>query len=102
MGGCVAPAAFDYPSKGVPFSGSDSPRHVAGRYSQPPKCHPLGNGLAGRLDFRPLLARLKMPALVFEGAKTNVQLSSTREWARALPTARLLLIPDAGHELTRS
>jgi len=42
--------------------------------------------------------RLKMPALVFEGAKTNVPLSSTRAWAALLPNARLLLIPDAGHE----
>ena len=39
-----------------------------------------------------------MPALVFEGAKTNVPLSSTREWAAALPNARLLLVPNAGHE----
>jgi pimeloyl-ACP methyl ester carboxylesterase len=39
-----------------------------------------------------------MPALVFEGARTNVPLSSTREWARVLPNARLLLIADSGHE----
>jgi pimeloyl-ACP methyl ester carboxylesterase len=55
-------------------------------------------GSLGDWDFRRMLARLKMPALVFEGAKTNVPLSSTREWAAALPNARLLLIRDAGHE----
>jgi proline iminopeptidase len=57
-------------------------------------------GLAslGDWDFRPLLARLQIPALVFEGAKTNVPLNSTREWAAVIPNARLLLIPDAGHE----
>ena len=49
----------------------------------------------GDWDFRPILARLTMPALVFEGARTNVPLSSTREWASVLPNARLLLIPDA-------
>jgi proline iminopeptidase len=52
----------------------------------------------GDWDFRPLLPLLTMPALVFEGARTNVPLSSTREWARVLPNARLLLIPDSGHE----
>ena len=53
----------------------------------------------GVWDFRPLLARLDMPALVLEGARTNVPLDATREWARALPNARLLLVPRAGHEL---
>jgi proline iminopeptidase len=57
-----------------------------------------GMASLGDWDLRPLLARLKMPALVFEGAQTNVPLSSTRAWAAALPNARLLLIPDAGHE----
>jgi proline iminopeptidase len=53
----------------------------------------------GDWDFRPLLVKLKIPALVFEGTKTNVPLSSTREWAATIPNARrLLLIPDAGHE----
>ncbi|AMY09314.1 Proline iminopeptidase [Luteitalea pratensis] len=57
-----------------------------------------GMASLGDWDFRPLLTRLTMPALVFEGAKTNVPLNSTREWVSALPHARLLLIPDAGHE----
>jgi hypothetical protein len=32
-----------------------------------------------------------------EGEKTNVPLDSTREWAKAPPHARLLLLPNAGH-----
>lgn len=51
----------------------------------------------GDFDLRPTLAKLKMPALVVEGEKTNVPLDSTREWARNPPNARLLLIPDVGH-----
>lgn len=51
----------------------------------------------GDWDFRPLLARLQIPALVVEGAQTNVPLDATREWAATMPNARLLLIPDAGH-----
>ena len=53
----------------------------------------------GDWDFRPLLRRLRVPALVLEGRESNVSLGATREWVRALPRARLLLIPDAGHEL---
>jgi proline iminopeptidase len=51
----------------------------------------------GDWDFRPGLARLRMPALVVEGERTNVPLDATRAWAAALPEARLLLVPDAGH-----
>lgn len=57
-----------------------------------------GMASLGDWDFRPLLRRLKLPVLVFEGAKTSVPLSSTREWAAAPANARLLLVPDAGHE----
>jgi pimeloyl-ACP methyl ester carboxylesterase len=55
------------------------------------------NASLGNFDFRPTLTKLKMPALVIEGEKTNVPLDSTREWAKSPPNARLLLIPDAGH-----
>jgi proline iminopeptidase len=54
-------------------------------------------GSLGDFDLRPTLAKLEMPALVVEGEKTNVPLDSTQEWAKAIPNARLLLIPDAGH-----
>lgn len=54
-------------------------------------------GSLGDWDFRPQLAQLQMPALVVEGAKTNVPLDATREWAATMPNARLLLIPEAGH-----
>lgn len=48
-------------------------------------------------DMRPMLRKLNVPVLVIEGAKTIVPLDSTREWAKAPPDARILLIPDAGH-----
>jgi proline iminopeptidase len=51
----------------------------------------------GNWDFRPMLARINVPALVIEGEKTNVPLEATRAWATALPKARLVLIPNAGH-----
>jgi len=53
----------------------------------------------GDWDFRPLLAGLKAPARVLEGAESYVPVEGTREWAKALPNGRLQLIPRAGHEL---
>ncbi len=51
----------------------------------------------GEWDFRPEMRDIKVPALVLEGAETNVPLNATREWVKSLPNARLLLIPNAGH-----
>lgn len=51
----------------------------------------------GEWNFVPLLNKIKVPALVVEGEKTNVPLDATRAWATALPKGRLLLIPNAGH-----
>lgn len=80
-------------------------RHAAGRCEIPPAAirhryvvEAATIASLGEWDFRPMLARLRMPALVMEGAKTNVPLDATREWVAVLPNARLLLIPEAGHE----
>ena len=51
----------------------------------------------GDWDFRPLLRRINVPALVVEGEQTNVPLDATRQWAASLPQGELLLIPNAGH-----
>ena len=51
----------------------------------------------GDWDFRPLLSRITVPALVVEGEKTNVPLEATRAWAQAIPNSKLVLIPNAGH-----
>lgn len=54
-------------------------------------------GSLGAFDFRPQLRTIRSPALVIEGAASQVSLDDVRGWARALPNGRLLLIPDAGH-----
>ena len=51
----------------------------------------------GEWDFHADIKNVHIPALVLEGAETNVPLDATREWAESLPNARLLLIPHAGH-----
>ena len=56
-------------------------------------------GSLGEWDLRPLLGGLRVPALVIEGEQTRVPLEGTREWTRALPRGRLVLVPRAGHEI---
>ena len=51
----------------------------------------------GHWNFQSMLKRIGVPALVIEGERTNVPLDATEAWARWLPNARLLLIPNAGH-----
>jgi len=44
-----------------------------------------------------MLARLKQPTLLVEGEQSIPTVESVRAWAAAMPHARLLLIPKAGH-----
>ncbi|MGI9166848.1 MAG: alpha/beta fold hydrolase [Pyrinomonadaceae bacterium] len=81
-------------------------RHAASRCDIPPAAirnRPVVDAATfasiGEWDFRPMLARLRLPALILEGTETNVPLDATRVWAAVMPNARLLLIPRAGHEL---
>ncbi len=52
----------------------------------------------GDWDFRPRLERITVPTLIVEGQRSKVPLDATLEWAAVMPNARLLLIPEAGHE----
>ena len=51
----------------------------------------------GDWDFVPLLAGLKVPALVVEGEASAPTIAGVKAWAEALPNGQLLLIPNAGH-----
>jgi pimeloyl-ACP methyl ester carboxylesterase len=62
-----------------------------------PKVDAAGVASLGAWDFRPLLRKVRSPALVIDGAASNVPLDDVRAWATALTNGRLLLVPDAGH-----
>jgi proline iminopeptidase len=51
----------------------------------------------GEYDWRPALSKVNVAALVIHGAADPISVESAREWAAALPNARLLLMPDVGH-----
>ncbi len=48
-------------------------------------------------DWRLLLINISVPTLVAHGERDPIPLASAREWAGALPNARLLVIPGSGH-----
>lgn len=48
-------------------------------------------------DWRPLARGVRAPTLVVHGAEDPMPLAGSEEWARTLPAAKLLVVPDAGH-----
>lgn len=48
-------------------------------------------------DFFPILAQIRKPAFVVEGEQSTTTVEGVRAWAKTLPNARLLLVPNAGH-----
>jgi proline iminopeptidase len=49
-------------------------------------------------DFRPQLKRIKVPSVVIEGEKTKIPLAATRAYVEDIKGAKLILIPNAGHQ----
>jgi proline iminopeptidase len=56
----------------------------------------LGPEFYGNWDYTRSLSNVSAPLLVISGERDTLSLSMKRAWTRALPNARLLLIPDAG------
>jgi proline iminopeptidase len=54
-------------------------------------------GPLGDWDWRPLMASVKAPTLVVHGERDPIPMAAAREWAAAIPNARLLVIPGSGH-----
>lgn len=51
----------------------------------------------GDWDWRPALRQLAAPTLVIHGTSDPLPVESAREWAAAIPDARLLLLEGVGH-----
>jgi proline iminopeptidase len=54
-------------------------------------------GSSDDYDWRPIASRIEAPTLVVHGDRDPLPLAGSVEWARALPNARLVMIPGAGH-----
>ena len=51
----------------------------------------------GQWDWRPVVGRVKAPALIIHGSADPLPVESGREWAAAIPGARFLLLQGVGH-----
>jgi len=51
----------------------------------------------GSWDWRPALGRVNAPVLIVHGSADPLPPAGGREWAAALPDARLLLLQGVGH-----
>lgn len=60
--------------------------------------HSITRYLGNPWDIRDVLIKIKAPALILEGEKTNVPLEATREYINKIKGSQLILIPDAGHQ----
>jgi proline iminopeptidase len=51
----------------------------------------------GEWDWRQSLGDVRAPALIIHGSEDFISLESSREWATALPRARMLVLQGVGH-----
>jgi len=58
----------------------------------------LGAELFGKWDYTRTLRHVTAPLLVIVGERDTLGLPMERAWAKALPNARLLIVPDAGRD----
>ncbi len=53
--------------------------------------------LAVDFDYRPEARRISAPTLIIHGDRDTIPLAASEAWARAIPAARLLVLPGVGH-----
>jgi proline iminopeptidase len=53
--------------------------------------------LSSTWDFRPALARLRVPTLVVHGEDELIPMDTAETWAKTMPDARLVRVPKSGH-----
>ena len=64
-----------------------------------PRVREAFNRSRGEWDLRRQLRRLQVPTLVVHGEHDAISMEASREWARSLPEARLLVVRGADHYL---
>jgi len=77
---------------------ADFRRRLAHAQMPDPEALDAGLRILAQTDLRPEVGGLGQPTLILHGERDAVVPEAAGEWlARALPRARLLVIPDAGH-----
>ena len=61
------------------------------------KTNPTTFGSLGDWDWTRSLAKVTVPVLIIHGQEDAIPMAMVEEWARALPNAQLVKVPNAGH-----
>ncbi len=88
------------PTSGFDAAGADLVRRGFLEHQPHAMAHILRGVIAVQpavAELAPALAAVRVPALVIVGARDRLSLDASRALAAALPAARLVEIPDAGH-----
>ena len=85
------PAAFDLLQADPSMWPNEWPEHMMEALRRVDATHPVG------FDYRPRARRISAPTLVIHGGADTIPLPASEAWTRAIPDARLLVLPDVGH-----
>ena len=86
------PAAFDLLQADPSIWSNEWPEHMMDALRRVDATHPVG------FDYRPVAPRISAPTLVVHGGADNtVTVGASEAWTRAIPDARLLVLPGVGH-----
>jgi len=86
------PAAFDRLRSDPSRWPNEWPDHVTDALQRVHATHPAG------FDYRPSAGKIAAPTLIIHGgADRAVPRRASEAWTRAIPDARLLVLPDVGH-----
>ncbi|MGZ4712173.1 MAG: alpha/beta fold hydrolase [Acidimicrobiia bacterium] len=86
------PAAFDLLQADPSMWSNEWPEHMMDALRRVDATHPVG------FDYRPRAQRISAPTLVIHGGADNaVPVAASQAWTRAIPDARLLVLPGVGH-----
>lgn len=85
------PAAFELLRADPGIWPNEWPAHMAEALWRVDASHPAD------FDYRPEAQRISAPTLVVHGGADFIPLAGSEAWTRAIPDARLLVLPDVGH-----
>jgi len=87
----VNPTAFENLEVDPSIWPNEWPEHMTDALKRVAATHPV------EFDYRAEARRISAPTLVIHGDRDNIPLLASEEWTRAIPSARLLVLPEVGH-----
>ncbi len=85
------PAAFELLQADPSVWPNEWPEHMTDALQRVDAMHPDG------FDYLPQAQRISAPTLIVHGDADFIPLAASEAWARAIPDARLLVLPNVGH-----